>query len=148
MKKALSILFFVIINYSFGQINYEESTFQAITFWDLKEKQNYDITISQYRIVKNDSILKNKIKYQVEIIVIDSTAKNYEIEWHFKNFVTTSNSKIKQEIDKIYEGIKIKYKTDELGVFEKITNLESVRKQIQKKLDNIKKENKSLSDLG
>ena len=104
MKKALSILFFVIINYSFGQINYEESTFQAITFWDLKEKQNYDITISQYRIVKNDSILKNKIKafemnYLRELHWQDQISINASTLENPKQFTVIKNGKNHQNVN-------------------------------------------------
>ncbi|MFV0536774.1 MAG: hypothetical protein ACK5M3_05295 [Dysgonomonas sp.] len=115
MKKHLSLIFFSLFYItSFGQINLEDSTVQAITYWDNKEVYEYKITNKQTKLKNNEIVSSDSIAYNVEISVLDSTANSYTVQWLYKS--------------DFHNNLKVIYKINDLGEFEEVLNLEDIRK--------------------
>lgn len=76
MRNILILFIILVSNYSLSQINTKDSTFQAIGYWDLNEEQQYKITHSKYKVTGNDSILKSKVDFTLNIKITDSTANS------------------------------------------------------------------------
>ena len=140
MKNIFILFIFLVSNYSLSQINQKDSTFQAIGYWDLNEEQQYKITHSKYKVTGNDSILKSKVDYTLNIKITDSTANSYTIEWQYSDFKTNVKHPLLSKIISVNENRKIIFKTDEMGAFREILNLEELTRDYQKTLDILKKE--------
>ncbi len=123
----------------FAQINKEDSSVQTIAYWDLGEKQEYFVTYKKEKVKDNDTILLNSSKYDVDIMVIDSTANSYTIEWHYKNHISDQKEPIYQGLDKITDGLKIRFKTDEMGEFLEVINLNEIQEYVKKMFGEVKK---------
>lgn len=126
MKTKLLFLFLISALGINAQINMEDSTVQAIMYWDMNESYNYRITQSTLEekggnITKNDSIA-----YDVKVSIIDSTATSYTIKWEFSNYYAKGLNLMPQ-LKKLLEEKKFIYKTNELGEFEELVNWEEIR---------------------
>ncbi len=128
---------FLFIN---AQINYDESTFQAVAYWNKNEITNYKVITSKYAVKEQDSILKNKITYDIELKVVDSSAKHYDVQCSFKNFVSTSSNPIENKLDCLLDGISFIYKTNELGTIDKAKNFDKALKEIKNRINKIEKD--------
>lgn len=137
--KLLTLISFVFTLNLSAQINKEDSTVQTIAYWDLREKQEYTITYEKAKVRENDTISKEVSTYDVGITVIDSTANSYIMEWHYKNHTTDQKELIYQELAKATDGLKIRFKTDEMGEFQEVLNLNEIQDYVKKSVDEIKK---------
>jgi len=133
-KIIVSACLFCSINL-FAQIDAENSTVQTIAYWDLGEKQEYTITNEKVKITGNDTISKEFSTYDVDITVIDSTANSYIMEWYYKN----NKNQVNHKVGKIIDELRIRFKTDEMGAFQEILNLNEVQDYVKKTFDELKK---------
>jgi hypothetical protein len=133
----------------FSQVNALDSTFQVISYFDKGEKQNYSISTEKYSVSGIDTAWKEKITYEVEITVLDSSEKEYTIEWFYKNFnvdKTSGNPSI-DRLNAIANNCKVIYKTDEMGTFKEVVNWKEVRDFVNQSFELIKKDIMSDSNL-
>lgn len=126
MKNKLLLLFLVIL-VSLGaksQINYEDSTVRAITYWGLNESYTYEITQGKNKEGKlaEDGLVRSEVK----ISVIDSTETSYTIEWRFRNH-DIPNLDLMPELKDLLNQKRYVYRINEFGEFEELLNWEEVR---------------------
>ena len=135
MKNSLLVLVFFMSTFVLSaQINKENSTVQTIAYWNLGEKQEYSITREQVKLKENDTISKKISTYDVDITVVDSTATSYIVEWNYKNNKDQGN----YELNEKENGLKIRFKTDEMGTFQEVLNLNEVQNYVKKTFDKLK----------
>ena len=146
-NKTAAAAFLAIGIVAFGQINMADSTVQVITYWEKGEKQNYTITKKQIKLDKTDTLSINLTTYDVEITVIRGTKKSYTIQWLYKNTVTNNYNPIFQRVTNAIKGLKVIYKTDELGVFIELVNWKQIQKDIQKSINILRKEYKDIPEI-
>lgn len=129
MKLRLILLFIILISISIeinAQINYEDSTVQAITYWNLNESYTYEIIQSKDKAKNHDEVKSNSTRSLVKITVIDSTQNSYTIEWQFLE-CDIPNLELVPELKSLLNATKYIYKTNELGEFSELLNWEEVR---------------------
>jgi len=130
-----------------AQINMEDSTVQTIGYWDKNEKQSYTIQLDRYKLKGSDTTSKEMIKYEVDIAVLDSAEKWYEIEWFYKNFSIDTENELVKKIMSIAEDMKVVIKTDENGSFTEVVNWKEVRDYMRKGIDKMKEELKNIPNI-
>lgn len=130
-----------------AQINMEDSTVQAIGYWDKNEKQSYTIQMDKYKLKGTDTSSKEVIRYEVDISIVDSSAKSYNIEWFYKNFSIDSENDLVKKIASIAEDMKVIIKTDENGAFTEVVNWKEVRDYMRKAIVKMKEELKSIPNI-
>lgn len=132
MKTRLLVTVFLLMGITcFGQLNMADSTAQAVTYWDKGEKQNYTVASESIKIKGSDTTSRERTTYDVEVTVLDSTAKSYTIQWAYKNVSTNSKNPTIQKLMGISEDMKVVYKTDDLGAFVEVVNWKEVQDYIQ-----------------
>jgi hypothetical protein len=130
-----------------AQINMEDSTVQAIGYWDKNEKQSYSVTTDKFKLKGTDTTSKESMKYEVDITILDSTAKTYTIEWFYKNFSMETDNELIKKIMSIAQDMKVIIKTDENGAFTEVVNWKEVRDYIRKATDKMKEETKDIPKM-
>lgn len=135
MKKITVFLLFVFCGFSlFGQINAADSTVQVVGYWNVHDKQTYQVTEESNKIQNaTDTISKQKIAYLLDVEVLDSTANSYTIQWlsHDVKVINTPNPLL-DDLYKIGENSKIIFRVSETGVFKEILNWQEMQAQNQK----------------
>jgi hypothetical protein len=135
---------FLIIKPIYGccQISAEDSTVQAIAYWDKGEHQDYAISLRKIKIKDQDTVSNELSTYDVEVTVVDSSSKSYTLEWFYKNYQTSNPDKksATEKISKINENLKYRYTTDEMGSFIELTNWKEIRSHINESMKLIMKE--------
>src|SRR5690606_32017512 len=128
----------------FGQINLADSTVQVIGYWDNKEKQTYLVTTEKYKIKNSDTTSTERMTYEVDITIKDSTEKSYTIEWSYKNFNINTDNKFTKKLASISQNMNVIIKTDEMGAFTEVVNWKEVRDYIKSTTNILKKEFKDI----
>ncbi|MBP1663457.1 MAG: hypothetical protein H6Q19_597 [Bacteroidetes bacterium] len=135
MKKITAFLLFVFCGFSlFGQINAADSTVQVVGYWNVHDKQTYQVTEESNKIQNGtDTISKQKIAYLLDVEVLDSTANSYTIQWlsHDVKVINTPNPLL-DDLYKLGENSKIIFSVSETGVFKEILNWQEMQAQNQK----------------
>jgi hypothetical protein len=148
MKRfQLLVLIILLSTNVFGQINLNDSTAQAIGYWDKNEKQSYIVTQESYKIKDSDTTSREFFKYAVDITIVDSTANSYIIDWYYKDYEFKSDNPIMQKLATITDNVHIRIRTNELGVFQEIINWEHVRDYILKGIKMVKDETKEIPNF-
>lgn len=133
MKKIALLLFATgITGIITAQINLKDSSVQAIGYWDKNEKQSYTITTDKFKIREGDTISKSQLTYDVDITIVDSTAKSFIIEWKYSNYRVSGSELFRQRIEAGFQNLAIRIRTDEMGAFEEVLNWEDVRDHMKK----------------
>lgn len=136
MSKLISFLLAIAVTtITTAQINLKDSSVQTIGYWDKKEKQIYSVITDKFKVRAKDTVSRARLTYDVEITVIDSTAKSYTLEWAYSNFKSTSTDKLRKKAEQAPQGLKILVKTDEMGSFEEVLNWKEVRDHMLRSTD-------------
>ena len=148
MNKLTSTLFATFLATPlFAQINSEDSTVQAIGYWDKKEQQAYAITSEKYKVKGTDTTDRELTTYEVAVTIKDSNATSYTIEWLYKKITTSNSSALVKKLSALSEGMKIVVKTDEMGSLTEVVNWVEVKNHIKKSCDLLKKEFKDVPKI-
>ena len=141
MKKHSILLFtlFIVFNIN-SQINPKDSTFQVVSYWDLNEVQSYKVSFEKIKLKQNDTISKEKINYEVDIAVKDSTETSYLIDWHYKNFKIEGNSDKEyfKDILSVSNDMHVLVKTDAVGILEEVVNWKEIQQYLQGVFDKLR----------
>jgi hypothetical protein len=151
MKNKFLLLLSIILTslHVESQINYEDSTVQAITYWELNESHVYEITQSKNKSKETVPTDEGAMRSEVRISVIDSTETSYTIEWRFlKHYIP--NLDLIPELKDLLDKKRYIYRTNELGEFEELLNWEEVRDNTlataKVALNSVAKSNNALND--
>lgn len=148
MKRlSLAILLIILTLNAFCQINMNDSTFQAIGYWNKGEKQSYIITNDNYKVESADTTDREFWKYKVDISIVDSTKDSYTIDWYYHDYNAPTESELLKKLLQISKDITIRIKTNELGVFQEIDNWQDIKKNIFRGLSIIKEEFKNVPQM-
>lgn len=131
------VLFVLASSLVNAQMNFQDSSAQAISYWSLGEKYEYAVSLQKLQFTETDTAYNETIRYEVEVSVIDSTENSYTIRWFYKNFTSDAKNPVVQKLAKIAEDISVDIKTDELGVIQSVENWEEVRDYMAKSFDTL-----------
>ncbi len=130
MKSVLLIFSFLLslslLAYSQNRVTDTSAT--CIAFWKNKETKVYQIKHSKEKLESGNQKSLAEGFYEAHLRVIDSTEAGFTIEWIYKNFKSSlENEHALNSLNAIMEGLKIVYKTDDVGMFTELINWEEVR---------------------
>lgn len=133
MKKIAFITLFIFVNFkTIGQISV-----QTVAYWDLHEEYEYSGTYSNYKIKNQDTTYISKILYDVSVKVIDQTDSTYTVDWKYNNHKLIKGSEIIRKLSEMGDTIHVVIKTDELGAFIEIVNMEELLNFYEEKFLNL-----------
>ena len=97
MNTYILLILLFTISIVQAQINHQDSSVQVITYWDVGEHYEYDVSLQKIKYTDTDTISNVMITYDVGITVIDSTEDSYIVCWDYKNFESNSKNKFEQK---------------------------------------------------
>jgi len=148
MNKLLILSATVLLSANcFGQINMTDSTLSVIGYWDKNETQTYSVLNEKYKIEDGDTTSREIVKYDVDILIKDSTAESYTIVWKYKNLETNSENKITKKLMSISNNLDVVIKTDEMGALLEVVNWKEIRNYINDALDTLRKDFKDVPKI-
>lgn len=130
MKLVIFFLGIVLLvnTTSYCQNRITDTSATCIAFW--KNRETRVLQIKRGKEKYDSSKLKSKttVTYEAHLKIIDSTVNGFTIEWVYKNFNSSDiTEKSSFGINTIMEGLKILYKTDDVGSFSELVNWKEVR---------------------
>lgn len=146
---TLLVLFCLTIAVN-AQIEPADSTLQVVGYWSKGEKQKYLITQNKYKLNKADTVSKETMTFNVQVTILDSTDKNYRIEWLYSNYKSTGNgesNRLLSELISLYENMKIVILTNEMGEFQGVENWKDIQLSMGKAVQLIKNKYKSQKEI-
>lgn len=138
MKKQILLTLIALIftiSKVHSQINFANSTVGAVSYWNKGEKYNYELDINKFSIKDIDTTVTEHINFDVEISVLNSSKNSYTIQWLYKNVNSCSyspSSFLYRMIINTMKGMKIIYKTDEIGNFVEVLNANEMKEYVLK----------------
>ncbi len=127
--KLSTFLLLLISNYnSIAQNRVTDTSATCIAFWKNGEHRVLQITRGKEKYDSAKLKSKTSVTYEAHIKIIDSTVNSFTIEWVYKNFRSSDvNEQSLVGVNTIMEGLKILYKTDDVGSFSELLNWKEVR---------------------
>jgi hypothetical protein len=146
-KIFTTIIISLFISNAFGQINMKDSTAQVIGYWNIGDKESYNISLQKIKLRDTDTISNELMTYNVNVTVIDSTANSYSIEWFYHNYKTNSTNEIVKKVTSLSEDLKVIIETDEFGAIKGVKNWEEVSAYLKKSIGQIKIDFKDIPNM-
>jgi len=138
---------FVFVANLIAQIEPKDSTFQVISYWSKGEKQSYSVTESKIKINKTDTTSKVITSYKLDVTVLDSTDKNYKLEWKYSNYTTSDKNELVKDLSAFAEGMKMIVVTNENGEFQELENWKEVQEITKKAMGVLQSKYASLPNI-
>ncbi len=118
------------------------NTVTTIAYWELGEERKYHVTASQ-EIAKGtkSKTAKNDVSYDISLNVVQQADSFYVIDLVYSNYNIPTELKameLMEELIEISEGIKIRYKINELGQFVTILNKVELIKTLKNQMKILK----------
>lgn len=130
-----------------AQIEPKDSTFQVIGYWSKGEKQSYSVTESKIKINKTDTTSKETTNYKLDVTVLDSTDKNYKLEWKYSGYTTSDKSDMVKDLSSLAEGMKMIVVTNENGEFQELENWKEIQEITKKAMNGLQNKYASLPNI-
>lgn len=146
-KIFTTIIISLFISNAFGQINMKDSTAQVIGYWNIGDKQSYNVSLQKIKLRETDTISNELMTYNVDVTVIDSTANSYSIEWFYHNYKTNSTNEIVKKVTSLSEDLKVIIETDEFGAIKGVKNWKKVSTYLKKSIGQIKIDFKDVPNM-
>lgn len=142
MKIYLAVIVLLFSLTVKSQINPADSTVQVVAYWNKNETQTFELRHTKSKIKGNDTLITSNISYKADVTVLDSTATSYTIQWKYRDYIVENmeNNVTMAAFIKIYNGLTVEYKTDELGSFTELLNWEEIKKHNDEAFELLKKE--------
>lgn len=113
------------------------TTVTTVSYWNLGESVQFNVKKSKQSFKGTDKKPKeNRVfNYSFGVKVIDSTENSYVLEMKYGKFISDEKKKhdeqaIFDKLSSLHEGMKIIYRTNELGAFDTILNLIDLKEQL------------------
>ena len=135
ISTQIFIFFFLWSVNATAQINVEDSSAQAVTYWNKGEVQTYIITNERMSFKGTDTSELESGTYEVTLKVLDSTENSYTLQWVSNVVGTQADDVLRQKLLEVSGNVSIVYKTDEMGAFMEVVNWEELRDRIDKAID-------------
>ena len=138
MKFFIAVLVLLSCNIVFSQNTIQKgNTIPMVGYWYKDAHKNVTYTKTETKTVKGKPVVETSVMNALWEIK-DSTDKHYTIHYTYKNFIF-SNPKDSVSIAyaELFKGVTIKYRTNELGVFDTILNLDEIIAISNKGLNNV-----------
>lgn len=138
------ILFFLILLMSegnFAQNIYTDSTVALIAYWSEGDVKQYTIHSSRTDYKDGTLEIEEKSTYHVTITVLEETLSSYTLSWKIR----MNDEDLDDPFCSIINGLDIHYKTDELGAFLKVLNIDDVRSAMSSAFNDVKSKLKKVS---
>lgn len=148
MKKTIILFWtlFIVVNLE-AQINMNDSTAQVIAYWNLNDKQTYQVTTEKYKIVDADTTVTEYFKYLVDITVKDSTSNSYTIDWFYHAYEINEENELLKKLSNLVEDMTITVRTDETGVLEEVVNWKDIQAFVFKATQMLREETKDIPNI-
>lgn len=130
MRSVLSFLSILLLlsSVTHGQNRVTDTSATCIAFWKNGETKIYQLRHSKEKIESGISKSFTESVYEAHLKVVDSTEAGFTMEWVYKNFSSPLAGQLAlNSLNAIMEGLKIKYKTDDVGMFTELLNWQEVR---------------------
>ena len=138
MKFSIAVLVLLYVNVVCSQNTIQKgNTIPMVGYWFKGAHKNVTYTKTETKTVKGKPVVETSVMNALWEIK-DSTDKHYTIHYTYKNFIF-SNPKDSVSIAyaELFKGVTIKYRTNELGVFDTILNLDEIIAISNKGLNNV-----------
>lgn len=127
-KLSIFLLLLISTFCSIAQNRVTDTSATCIAFWKNGEYRILQITHGKEKYDSTKLKSNTSITYEAHIKIIDSTTNSFTIEWIYKNFSSSDlNEQSLAGVNTIMEGLKIIYKTNDLGSFSELLNWQEVR---------------------
>ena len=110
----------------------QDSVVNVIAYFCKNDTMCYQYQDYKAKVENNDTIVEHYMKSDVQLVVVDSTAKGYLIEYSTLNttvdYKDSLMTRVMQSVMEKMGDVKVLFSTDEYGTIEHIKNWAEVRK--------------------
>ncbi len=128
LKLSWLLLLLVSVCTSVAQNRTTDTSATCMAFWKNKEARVYHIIHGKEKYGTSREKKLSEVSYEAHIRILDSTLTGYTIEWVYKNYkMAGTTEQTLNSVNTLMEGLKIIYKTDDVGSFTELINWKEVR---------------------
>ncbi|MCX6309718.1 MAG: hypothetical protein NTY32_13125 [Bacteroidia bacterium] len=126
-----------------------DSTVVFKTHFLKNEYQRYDVSKTLYTLNSKDTTELQRIGFKAEVVVVDSTAKGYILNWKISGYTINTSDTYLQKLIGLATPVQVSYRISKPGVFEEFLTGTSVigclEGALPKVLDSFKNKSDSAS---
>lgn len=121
-----------------------DSTASLIAYWSEGDVKDYTAWYYRYSYQNNKLASVDSNQYHVRISVLEELPTNYTLSWQ----IQIDEEYLSDPFAEIINGLVIKYKTDELGAFSEVINIEEIMEVLKRSFDEAEKQLSELPEEG
>lgn len=128
LKSIASFISLLIYTVASSQVTQEDSLYKCMAHWKKGEEKVLLIKREKEKSESGNAEPPFTFSYEAFVTVLDSTAEGYRMQWvfHLPEDVKKATPGLAEAMP-VYEGLKMIFTTDKMGVFEDLVNWQEVR---------------------
>lgn len=123
----------------FGKSKTDDTTATVVSKWKKGDTKKLLVKQAKEKITDGKKVKEGSV-FEVNMKVLDKAKDGYTIEWTYHIIDIESDNPLMKSLYRMGEGLKVIYKTDELGVFKELVNWKEMKEFLYKGLDRVGKE--------
>ncbi|WP_258099604.1 hypothetical protein [Marinoscillum pacificum] len=136
MKFIIAILLALLFLETQSQRLVDGSDVSIMSYWNVEDTLDFQYNRSRHAFEDTSSLYD--VTWNIQLVVTDSTDDSYTLDWYYKDFTSEIRSngeimdELAEEVLQKMKGLRIKYRTNELGTFTTIINWKEIRPILNK----------------
>jgi len=148
MKKLLLMALISLLSWTVSAQNLDSSVVFKAKFLK-NEYQRYEVSKTLFTLNRKDTTDLLRLGFKAEVVVSDSTAQSYILNWKISTYTVNTNNTYLQKLISLATPVQISYRISKSGVFSEFINGTTVTSCLEtalpKVLDPFKTKSDSLS---
>ncbi len=124
---------------AYAQNRVTGTTATVVGYWKKGDTKRLSVRMSKDKDV-NGKLTKEGASYDVTLRVLDETEDSYTVEWTYENMAAQGGNPLMSRLYEMSNGLRVLYRTDEMGSFTELLNWKEVQAHLFKGLEMLEKQ--------
>lgn len=137
---VFAAFFLVLHSTAYAGNRVTDTTATVVAYWSEGDVRDVVVRHDKTKTSGNGQTTRESVRYNATFRILEETEESYTIEWTYGEFeIEEVSNPLLATLAGISEGMKIIYRTDELGTFKELVNWEDVRRYVELGIDEAEK---------
>lgn len=136
---ALACALLLSSSNAYAQDQKKDATASIVSYWKEGDTKRFTVRKTKEKDV-NGKLSKETVSQDVTLRVLDEDENSYTVEWTYENTTAQVGNPLIERLYATSNGLRVIYRTDELGVFTELLNWKEIQEHLYKALDMAEKQ--------
>jgi hypothetical protein len=140
MKQKCIIFLFLLVGGAWACYSQtpDSSSISIVSYWNNGDHEVYDGIYKKYKISGSDTTMDLAVRYQLDMLVVDSNQTSYKVDAKYSNHQVTNDNPVLKDVLEAVSDITLQIVLTDVGAYEDLLNWKEVSNYVEKPIEKLK----------